>query len=294
MPLWHGQSRGTPVGYRIFVAVLKNFGVLPAYFLLRFVALYYFLFLHKSSRPLYKFFRQKFGYGILKSPVSIYRNFYLLGQTIIDKVVVMSGIPNKFTYNFDGEENLRKIVELKKGGLLLSAHIGNWEIAGHLLKRLNTKVNIVMFDNEHRQIKDYLSTITGKRNVKVIVVKNNDISHIYEITEAFKNNELVCMHADRFIEGNKTLTTNFLGEEARFPLGPFVLAATFKVPVSFVFAMKESSLHYHFFASEIKDYNHPSKENRMQQMFGDFVAEMEVKVKQYPLQWYNYYNFWQQ
>ncbi len=294
MPLWQGKSRGTPLGYRIFVAILRNFGVLPAYFLLRFVALYYFLFLYKSSRPLFNFFRNKLGYNILKSLVSVYRNFYLFGQTIIDKVVVMSGIPNKFTYNFEGEENLRKIVELKNGGLLLSAHIGNWEIAGHLLKRLNTRINIVMFDNEHQQIKEYLSTITGKRNVHVIVIRNNDTSHIYEITDAFKNNELVCMHADRFIEGNKTLSIDFLGEKARFPLGPFVLAATFKVPVSFVFAMKESSFHYHLFASEIKNYHQPSKESRTQQMFNDFVAEMEIKVKQYPVQWYNYYNFWQQ
>jgi len=294
MNLWEGKSRGTPLGYRIFVFVLKNFGVTPAYFLLRFVALYYFLFLYKSSRPQYYYFRHKIGFGFLKSLVSIYRNFYCFGQTIIDKVVVMAGIPDKFTFNFDGEENLRKIVELKKGGLLLSAHIGNWEIAGHLLKRLNIRINIVMFDNEHQQIKDYLSTITGKRSVNVIVVKNNDISHIYKITEAFKNNELVCMHADRFMEGNKTMTTDFLGEKAKFPMGPFALAATFKVPISYVFAMKESSTHYHFFASELKMYDQPSKENRMQQVLTDFAAGMAIKVKQYPLQWYNYYTFWRQ
>jgi predicted LPLAT superfamily acyltransferase len=294
MPLWQGKSRGTPFGYRIFVAILKNFGVLPAYTLLRVVALYYFLFLYKSSRPLYYYFRHRLGYPVLKSLASIYRNFYLFGQTIIDKVVVMSGISNRFTFDFDGEENLKEIVALQQGGLLLSAHIGNWEVAGHLLKRLNTRIHVVMFDNEHQQIKDYLSTITGKRNVNVIVVRNNDISHIYEITEAFKNNELVCMHADRFIEGNKILSTNFLGEKARFPMGPFVLAATFKVPVSYVFAMKESNFHYHFFASEIKNYHHLSKENRMRQMLEDYAAEMEKKVKQYPVQWYNYYNFWQQ
>jgi predicted LPLAT superfamily acyltransferase len=206
----------------------------------------------------------------------------------------MSGIPNRFTFRFDGEENLRKIVELKKGGLLLSAHIGNWEIAGHLLNRLNTRINIVMFDNEHQQIKDYLSTVTGKRSVKVIVVRNNDISHIYEINEAFKNNELVCIHADRFVEGNKTMMTEFLGENARFPMGPFVLAATFKVPVSYVFAMKETSRHYHLFASEIKTYSQGSRESRMQVMLKDFAAEMESKIQKYPLQWFNYYNFWQQ
>lgn len=44
MSSWHGKSKGTPLGYRIFVWVLKNFGVLPAYFLLRFVVVYYFFF----------------------------------------------------------------------------------------------------------------------------------------------------------------------------------------------------------------------------------------------------------
>jgi len=47
-------------------------------------------------------------------------------------------------------------------------------------------------------------------------------------------------------------------------MGPFVLAAKFKVPVSFVFAMKETPLHYHFFASEIKDYTHLNKDAIMQ------------------------------
>ncbi len=185
------------------------------------------------------------------------------------------------------------MVALGKGGILLSGHIGNWEIAGHLLNRLNTKINIVMFDGEHQQIKAYLSSVTGERNVHVIVIKN-DLSHIYEISDAFKNNELVCIHSDRFIEGNKTMKTDFLGEEALFPAGPFILASTFKIPVSFVFALKESPLHYHFFASEIKDYRQLGKENGPKKMLTDFAAEMEIKVKQYPEQWYNYYNFWQQ
>ncbi len=206
---------------------------------------------------------------------------------------MMSGIKNKFTFHFDGEENLRKIVELKRGGLLLSCHIGNWEIAGNLLKRLDTKVHIVMFDGEHEKIKKYITRVTGERSVNVIVIKN-DISHIYEISEAFKNNELVCMHADRFVEGNKTMTANFLGKDARFPMGPFVLATTFKVPVSFVFAMKETMCHYHLFASDIKEYGQKGRKELMQEMLNDFVMEMEQKVKQYPEQWYNYYNFWQQ
>lgn len=291
MSSWEGKSKGNKTGYQIFLWVLKRFGVLPAYFLLRFVVLYYFLFSWRSSRQIYSLYHQRLGYGRMASIFKIYRNYYLLGQSIIDKVVVMSGIKNKFTYNFDGEENLREIVSQKKGGVLLSAHIGNWDIAGHLFKRLNTPIHIVMFDGEQEKIKEYLASVTGKKSVNIIVIKN-DLSHIYQISEVLKNNELVCMHADRFLEGNKTFSADFLGEKARFPMGPFVLASTFKVPVSYVFAVKESNLHYHFFASSIKNYEYLEKKTVMQEMLLEFTREMEIKVKRYPEQWFNYYNFW--
>ncbi|MBL0181031.1 MAG: lipid A biosynthesis acyltransferase [Chitinophagaceae bacterium] len=291
MSSWHGKSKGTPLGYRIFVWVLKTFGVLPAYFLLRFVVLYYFFFSGKASGHIYRLYHHKLGYGKLNSIFKIYTNYYLLGQGLIDKVVMMAGIKNKFSFDFDGEENLRKIATLQKGGILLSAHIGNWDIAGHLFTRLETTINIVLYDGEHEKIKQYLDGVTGKRKVNIIVIKE-DLSHIYAISDAFTKNELVCMHADRFMPGNKTMTADFLDEPAKFPLGPFLLAAKFKVPVSFVFAVKESKLHYHFFASEIKEYANTDKQAVMQEMLHDFVKEMEQKLRKYPEQWFNYYNFW--
>ncbi len=291
MSLWHGKSKGTKAGYQIFVWVLKNFGVFPGYFLLMFVALYYFLFSWKSSGAIYHLYHKKLGNSRIASICKVYKNYYLLGQCIIDKVVVMSGIKNRFTYEFDGVENLKEIVSLKKGGILLSAHIGNWDVAGHFFKQLNTSIHIVMYDGEQEQIKEYLDNITGKKSINIIFIKN-DLSHIYKISEALMKNELVCMHADRFLEGNKTITADFLGEKARFPAGPFILASRFKVPVSYVFAVKESNLHYHLFASKIKSYDHVEKGMVMQQMLLEFTHEMEKKVKKYPDQWFNYYNFW--
>lgn len=291
MSSWEGKSKGNKAGYQFFVWILKNFGVLPAYFILRFVAFYFFLFSGKSSRFIYSLYRRRLNYSRLASLFKIYTNYRLLGQGIIDKVVVMAGMANKFTYEFDGEENLREIAAGNRGGILLSAHIGNWDMAGHLLKRLETKINIVMFDGEHKKIKEYLAAITGKKSINIIIIKN-DLTHIYEISEALRNNELICMHADRFLEGNKTLTVNFLGQDAQFPAGPFVLAATFKVPVSFVFALKENNLHYHFFAGKPAEFDHLPKASAVSAMAKDFAAAMESKVKQYPAQWFNYYNFW--
>ena len=57
--------------------------------------------------------------------------------------------------------------------------------------------------------------------------------------------------------------------------------------------MKETNLHYHFFASEIKDGNTYQKDNFIQEMLTEFAVEMEKKIKDFPEQWFNYYDFWQ-
>lgn len=293
MASWEGRSKATPLGYRIFVGILKMFGLQPAYALLRLVAGYYFLFSMESNSSLYDYFHRRLGYPKWKAFRKIYRNYYEFGQTLIDKVAVMAGLRVPFTYDFEGEHYLRQMVAEGRGGMLLSAHIGNWEIAGHLLKRLETTINVVMYDGEHKQIKAYLERVTGGRNMKLILIRD-DLSHIYAINEALGKNELVCMHADRFLEGNKTLSAPLLGSDARFPAGPFLLASVLNVPVSYVYAFKETSVHYHLYASEPVLYNQGTKQERQVKALADFVAETEKRIHQYPVQWFNYYDFWKQ
>ncbi len=291
MAKWEGKSKTNPLGYRIFVFVCKTFGLGAAYLLLRFVAFYFFVFSKGSSKAIFKYFKNRLQYGYFKAVTSIYKNYYLLGQTLIDKWVVIGGMKNQFTYHFDGMEYLSQMVDLGKGGILLSAHVGNWEIAGNHLHILNTKINIVMFDGEHEKIKAYLGGL-GEKKFKVIVVKT-DMSHVYEMGAALANKELVCMHADRFLEGNKTMSMALLGEEALFPLGPFLLAAGFSVPVSLVYAFKESHHHYHYFASPLISRNTDEKKPDFAIRLANYYGhDLENKIKKYPLQWFNYYDFW--
>jgi len=290
MPSWQGKSRGNTTGFRIFVWTLKYAGLRPAYFLLRFVALYFFIFSGRAFHYQFIFFRKRLGFSLLKTCGSIYKNYYWFGQTIIDKIVLMSGMKHPFRFEFEGEAHLHEMVNQNKGGLLLSAHIGNWEIAGYLLKRLGTDMHIVMYDGEQQQIKDYLESITGKHTARIILIRE-DLSHIYAIQEALDKNAFVCMHADRFLEGNKTNTAVLLNKPAAFPAGPFLLGYTFRSPVSFVFAMKDRAFDYHYYASPSKIYT-GQRENAVSEMLGAYIREMEQMIRRYPLQWYNYYDFW--
>lgn len=296
MSTWSGKTRGGISGYKFFVFSIKHFGLSFAYFILRFVVVYFLLFSHKSIRATFYYFHRILKFNFLKSCVSIYKNYFLFGQVLIDKLTLLSGQKTKITFKFEGEEYLKEMVDKKTGGLLISAHIGNFEIAGQLLKRLNTRINIVMFEAEHQRIKEYLSDIFKENNVHIISIKN-DFSHIYEIKNAFENKEIVCMHADRFVEGSKTISTSFIGKECALPVGPFYLAQKYNIPVSFVFAMKEKKFHYHFYASPLKSYyqqqlNLKKREQETQIIIKDYVSELEKIIHQYPEQWFNYYEFW--
>ena len=247
---WEGKSKGNTLGYRIFIVILRFAGIRPAYFLLRFVAFYYFLF-SSSFTHIYSYFHKRIGYGSLRSLLNVYRNYYALGQTIIDKVVVMSGMKAPFTFAFEGEHYIEEIMAVGRGGILISAHTGNYELAAYYFKRLPVKVNIIMVDHERQQIKEYLESVMNDRQLNIITIKD-DLSHIYEISNALKNNELIAINADRYVAGSKTIEGTLFGANTLFPIGPFVLAITFKVPVSYVFCFKETTKHYHLYATPPK------------------------------------------
>ncbi|PWB22103.1 lipid A biosynthesis acyltransferase [Flavobacterium sp. HTF] len=288
MNQWDGKSKGTVLGYRIFVFLIKKAGIKSAYVLLYFVASYYFLFLKKSNRVIFYYFKERLGYSYFKSKKMVFRSYYTFGQTIIDKISISAGMRNRFTYEFDGIEILKNLLAEKKGGVLISAHVGNFEIAEHFLGDidLDFQINLVTTDLEHSDIKKYLETITQKPTVKFIIIKD-DLSHIFEINAALANNELVCFTGDRYFEGTKSLSEKMLNEEAHFPAGPFLIASRLKVPVVFVYVMKEPNLHYHLYAREATVKHRDEKG-----LLKEYTQSVENILYKYPLQWFNYFDFW--
>lgn len=290
MSQWQGKSKGTPLGYRIFILLIRTAGVRSAYVLLRFVTIYYFLFSWKSSRIILDLYQRRLQLSWLTARFKLYRNYFLLGQTLIDKVALLAGITLKHSFQFDGEHHLRKLVEQGHGGLLMSGHLGSWEAAGHLLRRLDTKVHVVMYDGEAEAIKETLQDVHKSRSFHPIYVRE-DLSHIYQISSALSRNEFVCIHADRYLPDNKTITVPFLGEPASFPEGPFLLALKLHVPVTWVYAFKEGSQAYHLYSSPVHQFSAANGDS-VSSIASQYASYLEEKTRQYPEQWFNYFDFW--
>lgn len=285
---WKGKSRGTVLGYKIFVFSMKTFGLSSAYFILYFVAFYFCFFAFESTKASYKYFRKRQSYSFFKSIISIYKSYYVFGQTILDKVAISSGLRDRFTYDFDGIHLINSVLKEKKGGILISAHVGNFEIAEHFFGELEDKaaISLLTTDTEHTAIKEYLETVTNKPNVNLILIQE-DLSHIFEINAALARNEIVCITGDRYYEGSKFLEEKLLGKKAKFPAGPFLLASRLKVPVLFVYVMKETNKHYHLFARQATVKHRDEKA-----LLKEYTSSVTTMLKKYPLQWFNYFNFW--
>lgn len=285
---WEGKSKGTVLGYKIFIFLIKNLGIKSAYFMLYFVAFYYLIFSVKGTRASYYYFRKRRKQSFLKSIVSVYKNNIKFGQTIIDKVAIPVGLRSKFTYEFDGVDKLKELLKKGEGGILISAHVGNFEIADFFFKEIdvNSQINIVTTDSERNEIKEYLESVTGKPSLKFIFIKD-DMSHIFDIHKALENNELICFTGDRYFDNTKYLTGHLLGKDAKFPAGPFVLASRLKVPVAFVYVMKETAKHYHLYTRMAT-----AKKRNEQALLDNYTKSIEQILNKYPLQWFNYFDFW--
>ena len=284
MATWKGTSKGNSFGYKFFILLIKTFGVGFTYLILRFVTFYYFLFAKKTKENLRLFYSKVPALEHVKLNKIIRKNFNLLGESIVDKFAFLVGKGTKITYTHNGEEYLKKFIDSKQPLVVISAHIGNWEIAGNLLKKLNAKINVVMFDGEREALKKVIQKDVGQVHFNVIAIKQ-DMSHIYAIHAAIKAGELVCIHGDRFLDGSKTLETVFFGEPTLLPYGPFQIASRLNAHHCFIFSIKNSKYNYHFTCTEPQLIKSPN------QIAENYVRILEEKVSKHPEQWFNYHPF---
>lgn len=284
---WDGKSKGNKAGYQFFVSTINLFGLNFTYLFLRLVTYYYYLF-SPTKKNLLDFYQQALGYSLAESKKLARKNYYIFGQTLVDRFAFLMGKGNEYKHNSTGGNYLQDLVSDGKGAFLISAHLGNWELAGNFLKgNYNAKVNVLMYEAEAEKLRAFFDSVTGGAQFNIIGIKD-DFSHIIKIHAALKRNEFICLHADRNMPGAKTMSLDFLGKKANFPLGPFQMAAKFDAPVCYVYNVKSGKFFYELSCAE------PITEKQSAEELGaKYVSLLETKVKANPEQWFNFYDFFQ-
>lgn len=273
---WSGKTGGSSLMQSILIGLSK---VMPLGFMYGVIAVvipFYMLINHAGYLATYHFFRHRLGHGRIGSFLRVYCNHYKFGQIVLDRFAAFGG--KNYQIEICDNELFEERASAKKGMVMLGAHVGCFEMAGCILSSTKKAINVVVYDDETNTISKKRIETMAPHNMKMIPLRN-DMSHLFLINTALERGEIVAMSADRANGSSKTVECNFMGEYASFPYGPFALARAKDIPVLAVFVMKVGRQKYKAYLRKVRTIQ-------------DYVCSLESVLRLYPLQWFNYYDFW--
>ncbi len=289
---WAGTTYGNEWMHKWLIRMLRYIDVRILYL---FVALFIIpvcLILNPSRGIAYRYFRRRIGYGRMKSAWKTYVNHCLFGQVVVDKFAMYAG--KKFVVEIENyNEFIDRAARKEEGFVQLSAHIGNYEIAGYTLAVEGKRFNALVFAGEKASVMRNRSKMFTGTNISMIAIQP-DMSHLFEIDKALTDGGIVSMPADRINGSKKCIELDFLGAKAKFPLGPFSVATMRGLDVLAVNVMKDSLTSYKIYVTPLLYDKGATRQEQIKQLSEAYVAELEKRVRQYPEQWYNYFKFWQE
>lgn len=286
---WAGSTYGSGWMHRCLIRSLRFIDVRFLYLFSAIFVIPVCIVLNESRKTAYHYFRRILGYGRCKAAWSVYVNHCLFGQVVIDKFAMYAG--KKFDVEVDGMHHFNELASRDEGFLHLSSHIGNYEIAGYTLVSERKTINAVVYAHEKATVMENRNSMFVKTNIRMITLKE-DMSHLFEIDEAVCGGDIVSFPTDRFMGQAKCVECDFLGRPAKFPQGPFSVAAMRGLDVLAVNVMKTGAKKYRIYVTPLHyDKQQPRKE-QIRQLSQAYVTELEKRVLQYPTQWYNFFDFW--
>lgn len=245
--------------------------------------------LNHSRTTAYRYFRQRLGYGCLRASWYTYVNHCLFAQVVVDRFAVFAG--KRFKLDIDGYEYFQQLELETKGFVILSSHIGCYEVAGYSLISKSKRFNALVFGGEKATVMKGRQEALSEHNIRMIPVRE-DMSHLFIVNEALSNNEIMSMPADRIVGSAKVVKVNFFGETASLPAGPFSVTTMNGFDALAVNVMKISAKRYKVYVTRLSYDTQAPRKQQMQQLANCYVEELERRVRQYPSQWFNFYNFW--
>ena len=242
----------------------------------------------RGRRASYRFFRKRMGYGPVKSCACVFRNMYGMGKLVIDRFSAYAG--KRFRMNPDGRELFDQLAARPGAFLMLGSHLGNFEMMGYMLPSPRT-IKALVYAGETATVMQNRHRMCAASRIEMVPVKD-DMSHLYTLNNALADGEIVSLPADRPFGSRKVFRLPFLGADASFPQGPFILAVQREVPVIVAFVIKQDMNAYHLLMRRLEVTQEGTSAQRALALAKDYVSLLETMARRYPEQWFNFFDFW--
>ena len=290
---WKGDTGGTAWMHKVLIRLFRHIDIRCVYvFMAVFVIPFYLLFSHRGYLAIYHYFRHRHKYGVWKSFRYTCLNHYRFGQVIMDRFAAYAG--QKFHFVIDGNENFLRLLHSPDGFVIISSHVGSYEMAGYTFQSVGKTYNALVYSGESAAVMENRKRLLTENNIRMIPV-SDDMSHIFAINEALSEGNIVSIPGDRVFGSPRTVECELLGGKVQLPYGPYALAAQRGVPVIAIYVMKEAAYRYHVYIHQlntIREDDHRKRDEKVNELAHRFTETLESVLRKYPEQWFNYFDFW--
>ncbi len=185
-----------------------------------------------------------------------------------------------------GEHIIKAALKRGKGVILLSAHIGNWEFGGTLVRHANYPLAVVALPHNSAPTNALVNRMRGAKGISVIEVDASPFSAI-PILKHLRQNGLVAMIGDKDFFGNG-MEIPYFGKAVRFPVGPVTIAMTSGAALIPAFVLKQpNGTYFGVLEKAIEITTEGSRDQAIQANLEKVAAVFEHYIRSYPDQWYN-------
>lgn len=192
-----------------------------------------------------------------------------------------------------GTEHLVAARDAGRGAILLTAHVGNFEVGGFFLGILGLKLAVVylpdpspVVERDRKSARDRLGILSLPLTSELSAVK---------ILRSLEQGYFVAIQGDRDYAGTGRILP-FLGRPVSFPLGPFRIAGAAGVPLLPVFVLRRPDGAYRTVVEapiRVEVAGRSQRDAAERRAMEQFVALFERTVREYHTQWYTFTRYWE-
>jgi predicted LPLAT superfamily acyltransferase len=297
MAQWHRlQELGSSRGLSFLYNVHRRLGPLPFRLLLAPVVAWTLL-----SSPLQRrASRQFLGRALGRSAGlrDIWRHFNAFAGAMLDKLVAWNNGIALEQVRFSGRESVAETLAQGRGLILVASHIGNMEVCRVLSKwREGLEIHVLVHTRHAENFNRVLRDLDPASHLNLHQVTAFDAALAAWMSQKVGEGAVLIIAGDRVpVAGGGTVKAPFLGQEAPFAPGPWILAHALACPVHLFFCLKVDAgfeVDFEPFEEQVRLPRGAGREPALQALVQRYAARLEHHAKRDPYQWFNFYPFWE-
>jgi len=296
---WSGVSEaGTVLGMRSLLLVYQLTGRWGFRLILLPVMAYYYLTQAGARRASgeYLYNLSRFGKGI--SLPHAFFHFMSFGEALLDKFLVWMGRIRRDDVVFHNTELFAQLDQSDRGAVIVVSHLGNTEICSALAHQMpGLRLTVLVYTRHAEKFNSLMKRFNSSACIELLQVTEVTPATAMMLSERVDAGEIVVIAGDRtpVTGGGRVSEVSFLGQQALMPQGAFILASLLKCPVYLMFCLKQKKqyhLYLELFSEKIR-FSRKQRDEAITAVVQQYAERLEFYCLKAPLQWFNFFPFWQ-